>query len=266
MKLEVSKTLTATVIVLVFGLSGCQTTGVMPGGAGDSTGSLGQTQRKKGTGDVYLRLAIVYMQKGQLGEALQNSKKAVSIDPSNGESHNVMAIIYSRLGENRLAEKHFKRAKSLQPKNPYTLNAYGSFLCGENRFKEADIQFKAALKNPLYKTPEVALTNAGVCARQNKDLDLAEAYLRRALQHNNKFSVALFQMAKVGYETGEFQASRDFLKRYHRVAKFTSKSLWLGIQVEQKLGNRDAVASYSMQLKGSFPDSTEVKLLKDSLK
>ncbi len=251
-------------MILVFGLSGCQTTGVRADGE-DLSGSLGQTQ-KKGTGDVYVRLAVVYMQKGALGEALKNVKKGVSLDPNNGEAHNVMAIIYSRLGENELADKHYRRAKSLQPKNPYTLNAYGSFLCGQKKYNEADKQFKAALKNPLYTTPEVALTNAGICARQNKDLDLAEAYLRRALQHNKRFSVALFQMAKISYETGDMQSARDFLKRYHEVARLTSQSLWLGIQIEQKLGNRDAVASYSMQLKGSFPDSTEVKLLKGSLK
>ncbi len=265
MKLEVSKAVVTIMMILVFGLSGCQTTGIRDVGE-DSTGSLGQATQEKGTGDVYVRLAIIYMQKGQLGVALQNIKRAVAIDPNNGEAHNVIAIIYSRLGENSLADKHFKRAKSLQPKNPYTLNAYGTFLCGQKRFKEADEQFKEALKNPLYSTPEVALTNAGICAKQTNDRDLAEAYLRRALQYNDKFSVALFQMARISYETGDAAAARDFLKRYHEVAKFTSQSLWLGIQIERKLGNRDAVASYSMQLKGSFPDSTEVKLLKDSLK
>jgi type IV pilus assembly protein PilF len=264
-KLEVSKALVTIVIISVLGLSGCQTTGVRVGGAGgDATGSLGQN-KKTGAGEVYVRLAVAYMQKGQLGEALKNIKKGVALDPNNGEGHNVMAIIYSRLGENSLADKHFRKAISLQPKNSYTLNAYGSFLCGQKKFQEADAQFKAALKNPLYKTPEVALTNAGICARQHKDLDLAEAYLRRALQHNKQFSIALFQMAKVSYETGETRAARDFLERFHRVAQRTSESLWLGIQIERKLGDRDAVASYSMQLKGNFPDSTEVKLLKDSL-
>ncbi len=265
MKLDLSKALVATIMILAFGLTGCQTIGVRPGGD-DSTGSLGQTPQKKGTGDVYVRLSVVYMQQDQLDEALKNIKKAVSVDPNNGEAHNVMAIIYSRLGENSLADSHFRRAKGLQPKNPYTLNAYGTFLCGQKKYKEADTQFKEALKNPLYSTPEVALTNAGICARQTKDLDLAEAYLRRALQKNGKFSVALFQMARLSYETGEMMAARDFLKRYHNAAKFTPQSLWLGIQIERKLGNKNAVASYSIQLKGSFPDSMEVKLLKDSLK
>ncbi len=264
MKLEVSRTLVAILVILVFGLSGCQSNSVRADGE-DDMGSLGQT-KKKGSGDVYVRLAVVYMQQGQLAEALQNIKKGIALDPNNGEAHNVIALLYSRLGENKLAEEHFKRANSLQPKNSYTLNAYGTFLCGQKRYKEADAQFKEALKNPLYRTPEVALTNAGICARQTKDLDIAEAYLRRALQHNSKFSVALYQMALVSYETGDMLTARDFLKRFHDVAKPTSQSLWLAIQIEQKLGNKNAVASYSIQLKGSFPDSTEVQLLKDSLK
>jgi len=263
-KLEGTKTILVTMLITIFGLVGCQQGGVRAD-MEDETGSLGTTA-KKGSGDVYVRLAIVYMQQGQLGVALQNIKKGVAADPNNGEAHNVMAIIYNRLGESDLADKHFKQSKRLQPRNPYTLNAYGSFLCGQKRFKEAEEQFKLALRNPLYKTPEVALANAGICARRANDLDMAEAYLRRALQHNSKFSVALFNMARVSYATGELDASRDFLKRYHKVAKFTSQSLWLAIQVERKLGNKNAVASYSMQLRGSFPDSTEVKLLRDSIR
>lgn len=264
MKLEGTKTIVATLLIAVFGLAGCQQGGVRAD-MEDDTGSLGKIA-KKGSGDVYVRLAIVYMQQGKLGIALQNAKKSIAADSNNGEAHNVIAIIYNRLGENGLADKHFKLSKKLQPRNPYTLNAYGSFLCGQKKFKQAEEQFKSALKNPLYKTPEVALTNAGICSRRAKDMDLAEAYLRRALQYNKKFSVALLNMGRVSFETGEIEAARDFLKRYHKVAKFTSQSLWLAIQVEKKLGNKNAVASYSMQLRGSFPDSTEVKLLRDSLK
>ncbi len=264
MKFEVTRAIVVTLLITIFGLTGCQQGGLRADGE-DKTGSLGVTA-KKGTGDVYVRLAIVYMQQGQMAVALQNIKKAVALDPNNGEAHNVMAIIYNRLGENTLADKHFKRSKELQPKNPYTLNAYGSFLCGQKRYKEAEEQFKSALKNPLYKTPEVALTNAGICAKRANDTDLAEAYLRRALQKNSQFSVALFHMAKVSFDSGDVVAARDFLKRYHKVAKFTPQSLWLAIQVERKLGDNNAVASYSMQLRGSFPDSTEVKLLRDSLK
>ncbi len=263
MKSEVSRVITVTVLITMLGLAGCQQ-GVVRTDSDDETGSLGTTQ-KKGTGDVYVKLAVAYMQRDQLGVALQNIKKAVSMDPNNGEAHNVMAIIYSRLGETALAEQHFKRSKQLQPKNPYILNAYGSFLCGQKRYKEADEQFNAALKNPLYTTPEVALTNAGICANMAKETDKAEAYLRRALQYNGRFSVALFQMAQLSYDSGDPTAAKEFLKRYHKVAKFTPQSLWLAIQIERKLGNKSAEASYSIQLRGSFPDSTEVQLLRKSV-
>lgn len=264
MKLEVSRAIVVTVLVAMFGLAGCQQGAIRPD-ATDETGSLG-TASKKGAGDVYVKLAVAYMQRDQLGIALQNIKKAVSLDPNNGEAHNVMAIIYSRLGETALADQHFKRSKQLQPKNPYTLNAYGSFLCGQKRYKEADEQFNAALKNPLYTTPEVALTNAGVCAKRADDTTAAEAYLRRALQYNGRFSQALFHMAQLSYDSGDSVAAKEFLKRYHNVANYTSQSLWLAIQIENKLGNRSAMASYSMQLRSSFPDSSEVKLLRDSLR
>jgi type IV pilus assembly protein PilF len=263
-KLDVSKAIAVTVLISMFGLAGCQQGVVRPDGD-DQTGSLG-TAPKKGSGDVYVKLAVAYMQRDQLGVALQNVKKAISIDPNNGEGHNVMAIIYSRLGESSLAERHFKRSKELEPKNPYTLNAYGSFLCGKKRYKEADEQFNAAMKNPLYTTPEVALTNAGICAKRAKDTDKAEAYLRRALQYNGRFPLALFQMAQLSYDSGDSTAAKVFLNRYHEVAKYTSQSLWLAIQIERKLGNKSAEASYSMQLRGSFPDSTEVQLLRKSLK
>ncbi len=268
MKLEVTRAIVVTMLITMFGLAGCQQGVVRPYGdsnSEDQTGSLG-IAAKKGNGDVYMRLAVVYMQRDQLAVALQNIKKSVSLDPNNGEAHNVMALIYGRIGETALAEKHFKRSKQLQPKNPYTLNAYGSFLCGQKRYKEADEQFKLALKNPLYTTPEVALTNAGICAMRANDNDLAEAYLRRALQRNSRFSMALFQLAQLSFDSGDSIAARGFLTRYHKVAKFTPQSLWLSIQVERKLGNRNAVASNSIQLRGSFPDSTEVKLLRDSFK
>jgi len=249
-------------LMFAFALTGCESGGVR-GDLDDDGGALGE-EKGKGAGDIYVKLAIAYMQQGQLRQALIKAKRGVDVDPSNAEAHNVLAIIYSRLGENEQADKHFQRAKSLRPRNPYTLNAYGSFLCEQKKFDEADKQFKAALKNPLYGTPEVALANAGICARRAKDNDLAEAYLRRSLQHNKNYSVALYQMAQISYETGEILSARAFLKRFHTVAKFTPQSLLLAIKVERKLGNRDGVASYQMQLRGSFPDSMEVKLLRES--
>jgi type IV pilus assembly protein PilF len=252
----------SVLLLLLVVSTGCQQGGVRDD-YGDSGGTI-EDQRKANRSDIYVRLAIAYMQEGQLGMALKKIKRGIELDSSNGEAHNVLAIIYQRLGENSLAEKHFGRASRLQPRNPYIRNAYGSFLCQQQRYDDADQQFRNALSNPLYKTPEVALTNAGICAKQSGDAEKAEGYFRKALGLRGDYPQALIQMAQLSYDIGEPLSSRGYLQRFHQVTKHTPSSLWLAIQTERVLGDKDAVASYEMLLRGNFPDSEEMKLLRES--
>lgn len=248
-------------------LTGCQQGTVRPGGTSpdmvDNTGQFGQDSRT-GAGDVYVKLAIAYMREGHLDVALIKAKQALSIEPANAEGHNIIALLYDRLGERDLAEKHFLRSLKVDAKNSYVLNAYASFLCQQQRYQDADQYFRKALENPLYKTPEVALTNAGICATRDNDLKKAEGYLRRALVLNPRFSLALIQMAQLSFQVGENLSSRAYLQRYLEQSKPTPASLWLGIQNERQLGDQNAVSSYSLMLKNNFPDSREVQLLRNS--
>ncbi|MES9858764.1 MAG: type IV pilus biogenesis/stability protein PilW [Sedimenticola sp.] len=252
--------------VLILGAAGCQQGGVRPGvDMEDSTGQMGQ-ETAAGAGDVYVQLAVGYMQDGRLDVALKKIRRALKVEPSNVEAHNIIALLYDRLNEPGLAERHFKQGLSLQPRHSYMLNAYGTFLCRKGRYEEADKKFQQALKNPLYKTPEVALTNAGICAGRKPDLAQAERYLRQALERDPKLPTALIQMARVSFDKSEYLSARAYLQRYLGVAKHTASTLWLGIQTERKLGDRNAVSSYTLLLRNNFPDSQEVLLLKESNK
>lgn len=250
-------------------LSGCQQGNVRPNDPVaspdmmDNTGQFGRKSRA-GVGDVYVKLAVAYMHEGQLDVALQKAKQALDVEANNAEGHNVIALLYDRLGEPGLAERHFQRSLKIEPKNSYVLNAYASFLCQRQQFEEADRYFLKALENPLYKTPEVALTNAGICADRNQQLEKAEQYLRRALSINPNFAAALIQMSQLSFRTDQNLSSRAYLQRYLEQVKPTAASLWLGIQNERILGDRNAVSSYTLLLKNNFPDSREVQLLRDS--
>ncbi len=243
-------------------VAGCQSTGVRDD-FGEQQGDLGSESRH-GPGDVYVKLAIAYMREGRLDVAMQKIKQGIDVEPDNGEAYNVLALLYQQLGENRLAQENFERAVRLQSRNPYIRNAFGSFLCSQDKFEDADEQFQAALANPLYRTPEIALTNAGICARQRNDLSASEEYFRRALEQQPLFPQALYQMAQVSYDKGDALAARAYIQRYQAVAKHTPQSLWLAIQTERKLGDKNAVASYEMLLRGNFPDSREAKLLQET--
>lgn len=254
------------VSTLTIALAGCQQGGVRgDSDLEDNTGQMGQ-EEDAGVGEVYVRLAVGYMQEGQLDTALKKARRALKLEPDNAEAHNIIALIYDRLGQAGLAEQHFKRGLKIQPRHSYMLNAYGTYLCGNGRYDEADEQFQMALKNPLYKTPEVAYTNAGICAGRKPDLVRAEYYLRKALENNPKLPVTLLQMSRVSYDKGEYLSGRAYLERYLGVARHTASSLWLGIQIERELGDQNAVSSYSLSLRNNFPDSQEVLLLKESNK
>ena len=112
--------------------------------------------------------------------------------------------------------------------------------------------------NPLYDSPEIALTNAGLCLLKDNP-GSAEAYFVKALNKNPDFSYALLQMADISFSRGQYELSHQFLERYKKNANHTPKSLWLGVRVYSELGYKDDVSSYALLLKNKYPDSNETK-------
>lgn len=214
--------------------------------------------------DVYVSLGVEYMNRGINEVALEKLQTAINIDSNSSNAHNVLAVLYDRLGEAALAGQHYEKAVALSPANSSAQNNYARYLCGIKQYERADQHFNLALKNPLYKTPYVVLTNAGSCAWTAGDLAKAENYYRMALQRHKRFPPALFQMAKLKFEQQNYLSVRAYLQRYRDAAMHTSASLWLGIQAEDKLANQSAVASYVLQLKRLYPDSQEMGLLEKS--
>ena len=259
--------LTSWAVALVLGvtLAGCATTGAVRPGVGgtDKTGDLGAL-KPDSPAAVYVELAVEYLRQKNYAVALQNAKRAVIVDPHYGAAHTVLALVYQQIGEPAEAERHFRRAIDLDPRDPYALNAYGGFLCAAKRYDEADTMFQRALQNPLYNTPWVAESNAGLCAEQAGKQAEAEVYLRRALRANPRFPPALLSMASISYAQGNMMSARAYLQRYAEVAQHTPESLWLGIKTERQLGDQDQVASYALLLRARFPDSEEVQLLNES--
>ena len=82
------------------------------------------------------------------------------------------------------AEEHYRRAVQLEPTKGGPNNNLGAFLCRMGRGAEAEPYFRKAVADPFYSTPDVALTNAGVCQLKSNDAQAAERDFRDALQRN----------------------------------------------------------------------------------
>lgn len=209
-----------------------------------------------------LDLGIEYMRRGEYERALEKLDKAHQADPRFHAVHNAYGLLYQRLGETDLAENHFRTALRLNGKDSMTRNNYGLFLCNNERYSEAEEQFLQAAENPLYNTPEIAMSNAGTCARESGNVEKAEEYFRRALNSKPDIPSALKQMAQISFEKENYLSARAYLQRYLGNARHTAETLWLGIRIERELGDKDAESSYGLLLRNNFPDSEEAALYK----
>jgi type IV pilus assembly protein PilF len=229
----------------------------------DATGVLGSVRRQS-PADIYVAMAAEYYKRGQLEIALQRAKQAIDVDPSNGRAHYMLALLYQKLGESQLAQQNYAEAARLEPKNPDIRNAWGAFYCSQRNEAEAQKQFREALANPLYATPEVALTNAATCARSAGNAAKAEGYLRSALSKNPSFAPALVELADMEYQQGQYKAAQALLDRYFQVAPPAPRPLLLAVRVERKLGAPKRAATYAQLLRTRFPESPEVLTLNQS--
>ncbi|MBA1148065.1 type IV pilus biogenesis/stability protein PilW [Ectothiorhodospiraceae bacterium WFHF3C12] len=241
-------------LVLVFAtlvVAGCATT--------PETG-MSEAQRQKAA-RTNTQLGTQYMQQGDLNRSLEKLNKALRQDPDYAEAHMVKAILHERLEQPDKARDHYEQALDLSPENPTLLNNYGRFLCARDEYEQALEYLERAGSNPLYERPALAWSNAGVCALNKGEDEQAESYLLKALNANARFPSALLRMARLRFDQEQYMSARGFYQRYLSVAEQTPESLWLGVQLEDQLGNQDAVASYSLLLRQKFPDSEETRKL-----
>jgi type IV pilus assembly protein PilF len=207
-----------------------------------------------------VQLGLGYLKQGRVQGALEKLQKALDAEPDYAEAHSSIALVYEELQENDRAAKHFERALELNPDDGATHNNYAVFLCHIGKAKEAEPHFLAAIKSRGYPTPERAYENLGICAMET-DRAKAETYLRKALQMNPRLPGALLQMAQLSVDHGNYLSGRAYLQRYHEVQPPVPQSLWLGIKVEQQLGDEAAARDYALQLRRKFPDSDETRKL-----
>jgi type IV pilus assembly protein PilF len=206
-------------------------------------------------------LAAGYYERGQMDIALEELGNAKALDPSNPRIYNIYGLVYAMLGEQAKAEENFKHALSLAPADSEIRENWGAFLCGTGRPREALPEFEQVMKDPLYKTPEIALINAGKCNAALGDTKAAEEYLRRALTVSPGNPTAAYNLALLAYREKRNGEARAWMRAVMQQTSPSAAALYLGVCIERRQGDRDAERSYESQLRNRWPDSPEAKAL-----
>ncbi|HEY0178080.1 MAG TPA: type IV pilus biogenesis/stability protein PilW, partial [Dokdonella sp.] len=236
----------------VAALAGC---GIGGGGVKPDSAA---TQKREAA-RIHTELGQKYMQQGKFEIALQKLDAALSFDPDYVDAHTVRAVLYEQINDPTQAEQEYRRAAQLKPKGGNELNNYAWFLCRHGHLAEAQDYFQRALADPFYKTPALALTNSGTCLRKAGRNAEAEAALRGALEKDPNETEALFELASVLYEKGEYFKARAFVQRFESLSQPRPDALMLGRNIELKLGNGSAAGDYTRRLLQGFPDSQQAR-------
>jgi type IV pilus assembly protein PilF len=210
-------------------------------------------------GRINARLAMEYLKRGQLQTAQEKINKALEQNPKDVNVQMSAGLVYERLKETKQAEKHFRQAIHEDPKSPEAQNALGAFFCRNKQQAKGEEMFVKAAANPLYRTPFVAYTNAGVCARSAGNLEQAERFLRQALTYQVDYPETFAQLAGVTYERGSHLQARAFVERFFAIAPATPEMLLLGRNVELALKNDDGAEAYKERLQKEFPNSDQAR-------
>jgi type IV pilus assembly protein PilF len=209
------------------------------------------------------RLAMEYMKRDQLSVARDKVERALALNPRDLIVQLAAGLVYERLLDTKRAEKHFRLALRADADSPEAQNALGAFLCRHREFAKGEAMFLKAAGNPLYRTPEVAYTNAGVCARSAAAPERAEKYLRQALTVRTIYPETFLQLAGVLHDRGNHLQARAFIERFLAVEPATPDVLLLGHQIEMALNDRAAAAGFGERLRKEFPDSVQLRVLDD---
>jgi type IV pilus assembly protein PilF len=206
-------------------------------------------------------LAAGYFERGQYDVALEELGEALKFDPTYPKLYSVYGLVYTELGDEKNAEANFRRGLELAPADSEIRHNWGWYLCTHGKPRESIGEFEAALRNPLYKSPEIALINAGKCSAQAGDNAAADQYLRRALALKPGNPIAAYNLALLSYKNGRLEDARALMRFVMAQDPPLPEGLYLGMCVERRLGDKQSEQSYLTQLRNRYPNSAEARAI-----
>lgn len=203
-------------------------------------------------------LAGAYFGQGQYVTALDEVKRALSVDPNHVPALSLRGLIYANMGEYGLAEESFQSALRLRATDADTLHNYGWFLCQQRRFPQARQQFEAAIAVPQYRETARTLLAAGICEARAGELQTAQRILQRSFDQDPGNPATVFNLADVLQRRGELERAFFYVQRLNQTPELVSaETLWLAIRIQHRRNLASSVEELGILLRTRFPKSRE---------
>jgi type IV pilus assembly protein PilF len=204
-----------------------------------------------------LELASGYFEQGQTTVALDEIKQSLAADPTYGPAYVLRGLVYMRLNDNRLAEDSFQRALQINSRDPDALHNYGWFSCQLGRHTQAIELFVRALASPVYGGQAKTYMAKGVCQTRMRQYPEAEGSFARSYELDAGNPITGYNLASLLFRRGDDSRAQFYIRRLNNSELANAETLWLGIKVERRLGNTEALQQLAQQLSRRYPQSRE---------
>jgi type IV pilus assembly protein PilF len=239
-------------------ISGCASKTNVSGPSGRSeivTDSDEPDARKRAR--IRLELAVGYFEQGQTTIALDELKQSIAADPTYADAFSFRGLIYMRLNDYRFAEESFIKALSINPLDSSVMHNLGWLLCQQTRYSEAQQFFTKALSNLQYGERAKTFRAQGLCQVRAGLLGEAESSLLKSYEFDAGNPITAYNLSTLLFQKNDFVRAQFYVRRLNNSELANAESLWLGVKVEQRMENRDAMLQLAVQLVKRFPQSRE---------
>ncbi|MFM6985597.1 MAG: type IV pilus biogenesis/stability protein PilW [Hydrogenophaga sp.] len=206
---------------------------------------------------IRLELASAYFERGQTAVALEEIQRALASDPAYGPAHVLRGLVHMRLDEPARAQDSFHRALLIDPRDADALHNLGWLQCQQGHYTDALALFERALRSPLYEGSAKTLMAEGICLMRMDRWQEAEDRLAKAHELDAVHPVIGYNLAVLLYKRGDYSRAQLHVHRLNRSAMANAETLWLGIRVERRLNQTDAMEQLALQLSRHFPASRQ---------
>jgi len=240
-------------------LSGCagQTGSSRVGEVHDDIVTESDVSAERKRARIRMELAIGYFEQGKATVALDEVKQAITIDPTYSDAFSLRGLIYMRLNDFAIAEESFNKALSLKPRDSNVLHNMGWLKCQDGRFAQAMSFFNQALANPLYSERAKTHMAQGMCQLKAGQLPEAEASLMKSYEYDAGNPVTGYNLANVLFQRKEYARAQFYIRRLNNTEFANAETLWLGIKIEKRMANLEAMNQLAVQLIKRFPQSPQ---------
>ncbi len=247
------------VVGSLFWLSGCATKSGQSGVTANRTEIVTESDEssERRRARIRVELALGYFEQGKTNIALDEIKQAIAADPTFADAYSLRGLVYMRLNDFGFAEESFNKALSIKPQDANVLHNLGWLKCQQALYPLAMKYFGQALADPMYGERAKTLMAQGLCQVRAGMRQEAELSLLKSYEYDAGNPVTGYNLAHLLFQKQDVVRAQFYIRRLNNSELANAESLWLGVKVEKRLGNTEAMSQLATQLEKRFPQSRE---------